>query len=211
VENRPVRKERLAAERSEQILRAATRVFSRKNFHEATIHDVAQEAGLADGTIYLYFRNKRDLLLSVLTRPYSALLLTALGGAEISGEDDRGLLTDILRRGVTLALANVDTIRFFMSAMQEVDNQVRAEAFRNLFQVGTIFEEYLRERIATGAFRPCDPAIVSRAFFGMFIIFILGQEVMMGKNVVPISYEKVIPEVVELFLTGVTSPKEPAR
>src|SRR5215472_2023489 len=58
----------LAAARRRQILDAATRVFASKGFNRATIRDVAQDAGVADGTIYNYFGNKTDLLFGLLDR-----------------------------------------------------------------------------------------------------------------------------------------------
>jgi TetR/AcrR family fatty acid metabolism transcriptional regulator len=51
-----------AADKSERILEAATRVFARKGYFAARVSDIAKKAGVADGTIYLYFRNKEDIL-----------------------------------------------------------------------------------------------------------------------------------------------------
>ena len=45
-----------------QILDAAVMVFARQGFHQSTVAQVAKAAGVADGTIYLYFRNKDDIL-----------------------------------------------------------------------------------------------------------------------------------------------------
>ena len=47
------------------ILRAATRVFARRGFFLSKVADVAREAGVADGTVYLYFKNKEHLLVSI--------------------------------------------------------------------------------------------------------------------------------------------------
>jgi TetR/AcrR family fatty acid metabolism transcriptional regulator len=48
-----------------KIIAAATKVFAKKGFFTARISDIAKEAKVADGTIYLYFNNKYDILLSV--------------------------------------------------------------------------------------------------------------------------------------------------
>lgn len=48
-----------------KIITAATKVFAKKGFFTARISDIAKEAKVADGTIYLYFNNKNDILLSV--------------------------------------------------------------------------------------------------------------------------------------------------
>jgi TetR/AcrR family fatty acid metabolism transcriptional regulator len=45
-----------------QILEAAITVFARQGFHQSTVAQIAKEAGVADGTIYLYFKNKDDIL-----------------------------------------------------------------------------------------------------------------------------------------------------
>jgi TetR/AcrR family fatty acid metabolism transcriptional regulator len=61
-------------QKREAILDAAIRVFAEKGFHGSRISDVAKEAGVAEGTIYLYFRNKDDLLLSVFSKRVGAFV-----------------------------------------------------------------------------------------------------------------------------------------
>ena len=48
-----------------RILQAAVKVFARKGYFAARVSDIAQRAGVADGTIYLYFRGKEDILVSL--------------------------------------------------------------------------------------------------------------------------------------------------
>src|SRR3954471_485478 len=52
-------------EKRERILDAAQRIFARHGFFAAKVTDIAQAAGVADGTIYLYFKSKDDLLISL--------------------------------------------------------------------------------------------------------------------------------------------------
>ncbi len=54
-----------AENKHSKIISAATKVFAKKGFFNARISDIAKEAKVADGTIYLYFNNKYDILLSV--------------------------------------------------------------------------------------------------------------------------------------------------
>ena len=56
------------ADKREAILRAATCVFAEKGFFNSKVADIAKEAGVADGTVYLYFKNKDDVLHSVFDR-----------------------------------------------------------------------------------------------------------------------------------------------
>lgn len=50
-----------------RILEAAVKVFAEQGFYQSTISQIAREAGVADGTIYLYFKNKDDILVQFFT------------------------------------------------------------------------------------------------------------------------------------------------
>lgn len=54
-----------AADKRNRILQAAIEVFSRKGFFNSKVSEIARASGVADGTIYLYFKNKDDLLISL--------------------------------------------------------------------------------------------------------------------------------------------------
>ena len=48
------------SEKYHRIIEAATKVFAKKGFYQAKISEIAREAGVADGTIYIYFENKDE-------------------------------------------------------------------------------------------------------------------------------------------------------
>src|SRR5215510_9890643 len=81
---RPVEPAR--GEKREAILRAATDVFAERGFFNAQVADVARAAGVAAGTVYLYFRSKDDLLVSIFERTMRDAL--ADGRAAVSGVGD---------------------------------------------------------------------------------------------------------------------------
>src|SRR3990172_9063225 len=56
------------ADKREAILRAAIRVFAHNGYFNSKVADIAREAGVADGTVYLYFKGKEDILHSVFDR-----------------------------------------------------------------------------------------------------------------------------------------------
>ena len=69
------RKERERERRRQQIIVAAKRVFSGKGFNKATMEDIASEAELSPGTLYLYFKNKEELYASLSLRILQYLLI----------------------------------------------------------------------------------------------------------------------------------------
>jgi len=65
-ENRPTKADVIKEFREKEIIEAARRVFTREGFKKASMDKIAEEAGLAKGTIYLYFPNKDQLVLATL-------------------------------------------------------------------------------------------------------------------------------------------------
>src|SRR3954453_17413651 len=57
-----------AADKRELILGAATRVFAQSGYFNSKVADIAAEAGIADGTVYLYFKSKDEILHSIFDR-----------------------------------------------------------------------------------------------------------------------------------------------
>jgi TetR/AcrR family fatty acid metabolism transcriptional regulator len=61
-------------EKHRKIIAAATKVFAKKGFYKAKISDIAREAGVADGTIYIYFSHKDDILISLFEEKMKEVL-----------------------------------------------------------------------------------------------------------------------------------------
>jgi AcrR family transcriptional regulator len=89
------RKERDRQLRKADIMRAAERVFALKGYHKAAMQDIAREAQYATGTVYLYFKDKQMLYLSLL-------------------EEKMGNLTAILREGTVHIADAEDKLRIFI-------------------------------------------------------------------------------------------------
>lgn len=70
----PNQRELARQQKKERIIEAAVKVFARKGFYTANVKDVAKAAGVADGTIYLYFKNKDDLLISLFEHKMQNIL-----------------------------------------------------------------------------------------------------------------------------------------
>jgi TetR/AcrR family fatty acid metabolism transcriptional regulator len=74
------------ADKREAILRAATKVFARKGFFSSKVADIAAAAGIADGTVYLYFKSKDEILRSIFERAMADFI--AEGHKELAGVSD---------------------------------------------------------------------------------------------------------------------------
>ncbi len=126
-----------AADKRERILTAAERIFARHGFFAAKVSDVAKEAGVADGTIYLYFKSKDELLISLFERRMQQVQETLR--AAVAGKPPRAQLRAFVTAYLELVAAEptaaeVLTIELRQSSkfMKEYDNSLFAEFLRLL-------------------------------------------------------------------------------
>jgi AcrR family transcriptional regulator len=91
------RKKREKERRRQQIIVAAKRVFSDKGFNKATMEDIATEAELSPGTLYLYFKNKEELYASLSLRILQYLLISLEHVTEEQELDPEQKLHDLMK------------------------------------------------------------------------------------------------------------------
>jgi TetR/AcrR family fatty acid metabolism transcriptional regulator len=150
----------------DRILQAAERVFASKGFYGAKVSDIAGVAGVADGTIYLYFKSKDDLLISLFEAQMDRVL-SELRSAVGEGVDATEKLRRFCRAYLSLVESNrhaaeVITIELRQSAkfMKEYRNPKFAEFLKTLASV-------IAEGQEQGRLRAEVPApIAARALFG---------------------------------------------
>jgi TetR/AcrR family transcriptional regulator, fatty acid metabolism regulator protein len=129
---------RAGGDKRERILDAAERVFAQHGFFAARVSEIAREAGVADGTIYLYFKSKDDLLISLFEsrmERFNQLLADAV--ASVPRPTDR--LLALIRTYLTLVheqpmVAEVLTIELRQSSkfMKEASNPKFGDLLRML-------------------------------------------------------------------------------
>src|SRR5687768_3170766 len=73
-------------DKPQQIIDAAVRVFARNGYYNSRVSDIAREAGIASGTIYLYFKTKDEILVSLFREKMAQFV--AYARSEIAGELD---------------------------------------------------------------------------------------------------------------------------
>lgn len=77
-----------AAERREQLLTAALDVFAKRDYHQTSMNDVAEAAGISKPVLYQHFASKRDLYLAVIEEA-GTQMLRAIGAPQLSTTDGR--------------------------------------------------------------------------------------------------------------------------
>jgi AcrR family transcriptional regulator len=197
------RKKKTTAQRRQQILKAAMEIFSRKGYAAATIPEIAAAAGIAAGTIYLYYPSKRELFIAVIKNFIITTPLLDLIG-KIPKENTAVVLKHILQDRFDLLKS--DTMSRMPSLIGEVqrDPELKAlwlEQFLHPFL--SQIEFGYRAMAASGKFRRLEPSVAVRAVGGMILGFLL-LKVMEGDTspLERLPQEKVADDMVNFVLHG---------
>jgi AcrR family transcriptional regulator len=194
-------------ETRQAILQAALDLFLEKGYAETSVDEIARKASLAKGTIFFHFKTKLGLLLEVF-RSLSRL------EEDFSGSDTG------IEKSYQKGWAVEDVMKY--TATKTFEHGEKKSALRRLWMLealrlkgkeglfyrelvqrpATPLEEFMMKRQKEGVFREFDPYIVSLAFFGSLFAIRLWHEQMQGNKIRPLSQEKVIEEITNLFLNG---------
>jgi TetR/AcrR family fatty acid metabolism transcriptional regulator len=191
------------ADKRTLITDAAVEVFAEKGFHQARISDIAKRAGVADGTIYLYFKNKDDLLLSVFEDKMD-FMLEGLGAA-LSGIDDP------LEQVRQFARFHFKQVRTHRSAAEVLQVELRLsnkflKEYRpeKLWAYLGVFGQIIRDGQVKGVFRKnLDPFVNMWAFFGA--LDELAMQWVLSRNTQRFNLEEAADQVAEVFIRGMSA------
>jgi AcrR family transcriptional regulator len=155
------------ARRRQQVFDSAKEVFSKKGFHKASISDIIQRAGIARGTFYLYFKNKRhvfhSLLESLLQELDQRITLIKLGkGNPPPFEQLRANLTRI----ITFSLEEPHLIRILFHSAVGLDKEFEQELHRFYEKLADRIERALKLGIEMDLVRPCPTRLVAYGILG---------------------------------------------
>lgn len=185
-------------DRRKQILEAAVAIFAERGYQRATVKEIAARAGIAPGTIYLYFRNKRELLLALaetlIRRAAGALL------APRSELDVESHLTLILRDRLRFVRENQGLLRALATEIW-TDRELAAQFFGQVI-LPVIGAGSVYERVARGELRPFQAKVVLPAVIGGILLISILRIMAPDSPAAALSEEEVVKELVRLYLHG---------
>lgn len=186
-----------------RILEAAVKVFSRQGFHQSTISQIAKEAGVADGTIYLYFKNKNDILVNFFS--YKTKLVFDCFRAEVDrAESSLDKLRNLIRRHLTEFQRDRD-----MAVVYQVETHQNSRlAEEQIKEMSKMYQDLIAEIVELGQ---AEGRIRKDLYVGLVKRFILGavDEVINTWIHSEGKYDLVsmADPLVELFISGVGIPE----
>lgn len=149
-----------------KILEAAMVTFSEKGFYNSTVSDVAKLAEVADGTIYLYFKNKDDLLISLFEYSIDKFIQTALKELTVL-ENPIQKLNKFVSLHLNLVQQNQHLAQVIQIELRQSSKFMKEYANEKFFQYLNIIEDILVAGQKQGIFKSnMDVKILKRAIFG---------------------------------------------
>jgi len=197
------------ADKRTRILRSAARLFSRQGYNETSMKDIADDAGIAVGTIYLYYRNKEDLLIGIYQ--YSSALLLKRITDKIAGR------TDPLEKYVIYLTDSIDYAYdypdFFMIIFVDLRRKQielpQRPAFSNFRRFLALGESLIGEGQAAGRFAASLPAAqLNLGIMAMWVGLVLTRVLEPAFRAGAEDRREIIEIVRSTVMDGIRSPSQ---
>lgn len=195
-------------EKEKKILQAAIQVFSQKGFSASTTSEIAKNAGIAEGTIFRYYKTKKDILRSILIQ-----LINLISGKlvmegiekifnDAQDKDLRSLFKELLYDRLRLAEMVTPMLRVVITeAIYHED--VREAIYKNIITraIGS-FTVFHQKMIEQGLIRSdVSSTAVLRSIIGSMAT-LLGQKILFGDKMDEKSFETEVENAIDILICG---------
>ncbi|MBD2135514.1 TetR/AcrR family transcriptional regulator [Sphaerospermopsis sp. FACHB-1094] len=189
------------AQTRDRILQAAQRLFASQGFDGTTTRDLAQAAGVAEGTLFRHFANKKAILVEVATNGWVEILTDLL--TELSEMGSYKAVAQVMRRRMWNMRKNVDMMRVcFMEVQfhQDLRDRIQTEVIDKMTDVA---EAFFQTAMDKGIYRQMDAKLVAKVFLGMFAIAGFSDNTLIEPNASPQEMQQMAEGLADIFLNGV--------
>ncbi|HVC65825.1 MAG TPA: TetR/AcrR family transcriptional regulator [Candidatus Dormibacteraeota bacterium] len=188
-------------EKPQQIIQAAVRVFARKGYFSSRVSDIAREAGIAAGTIYLYFRTKEDILIT-LFREKMSVFVSSMRRAIADEPNAVAKVRRLVHLHFEMLEGDPDLAEVVQVELRQGQKFFRGASSQEIAAYFALIGSVLEEGVGQGHFKSDLPVkVATKMLFGamdqMATSWVLGKR---GYRLVDTA-----PAVADLFLQGVAA------
>ncbi|WP_066426548.1 TetR/AcrR family transcriptional regulator [Anabaena sp. 4-3] len=184
-----------------RILEAALRLFAAQGFDGTTTRDLAQAAGVAEGTLFRHFPNKKAILVEVATGGWVEILTDLL--TELSEMGSYKAVAQVMRRRMWNLQKNADLMRVCFMEVQfhpDLRDRIQTEVITKMTDVAQAFFQTAMDK---GIYRQMDANLVAKVFLGMFAIAGFSNNTVMEPDASPQQMQEMAEGLADIFLNGV--------
>jgi AcrR family transcriptional regulator len=189
-----------------KILQAALQLFARQGYDGTTTRDLAKLAGVAEGTLFRHFANKKAILIEVATTGWVDILTDLL--TELSEMGSYKAVSQVMRRRMLNMRKNGDLLRVcFIEAQYhpELKETIQAEVISKMTDVAEAFFATAMEK---GIYRQMNPKIVAKVFLGIFAIAGFSEQTIIDPEASPQAMQEMAEGISDIFLRGVLNSEQ---
>ena len=189
----------------EKILKVAQKLFARNGYDGTTTKELAEKAGIAEGTLFRHFTNKKAILVEVATQGWVDLLTDLL--TELSEMASYEAISHMMYKRMLRLGDNYDMMRVcFMEVQfhQDLRDRIQSEVIEKMTDVAEAFFQTAMER---GVYRRMNPRVIAQVFLGMFVVAGFSHETIVQPGANPQEMKEMAEGLADIFLNGVLAKK----
>ncbi|BAT56099.1 Transcriptional Regulator, TetR family [Nostoc sp. NIES-3756] len=189
------------AQTRSRILQAALKLFAAQGFDGTTTRDLAQAAGVAEGTLFRHFPNKKAILVEVATGGWVDILTDLL--TELSEMGSYKAVAQVMRRRMWNLQKNADLMKVCFMEVQfhpDLRDRIQTEVIEKMTDVA---EAFFQTAMDKGIYRQMDANLVAKVFLGMFAIAGFSNNTLMQPDASPQQMQQMAEGLADIFLNGV--------
>lgn len=161
-----------------EILEAATKIFSEKGFENSRTSDIAKEANIAEGTIFRYYKTKKDLLMGLfipmIIKFFRPMMLSSVekifNNKDLSIEE---VIKAIFMDRLQLIRKNMPLVKTLIIEAAYKPEILEALRETLLPKVVEVIDGFIIKNIEKGIFKDMDPRIMTRSFMSILAGYIV--------------------------------------
>ena len=189
----------------DKILKAAQKLFARHGYDGTTTKELAEKAGIAEGTLFRHFTNKKAILVEVATQGWIELLTDLL--TELSEMASYEAISHLMYKRMLRLGDNYDMMRVCFMEVQfhpDLRDRIQAEVVSKMTDVAEAFFQTAMDR---GVYRRMNPRVIAQVFLGMFVVAGFSHETIVQPGASPMEMKDMAEGLADIFLNGVLAKK----
>lgn len=160
------RKNKKSSDKHRRIIEAAVKVFAKNGFYNSKVSEIARAANVADGTIYLYFQNKDDILITLFEEEMQNIL-DAMRAAIAEHDNPADKLKAFAMAHLSLLQNNAELAEIIQVELRQSSKFMKEYHNEKFYEYLNLISGIIREGQAKGIFRSdIEPGIAKRAIWG---------------------------------------------
>jgi AcrR family transcriptional regulator len=184
-----------------KILSTARHLFARRGYDGTTTKELAENAGIAEGTLFRHFSNKKAILVEVATQGWVELLTDLL--MELSEMANYEAIAQVIYKRMLHLGKNYEVMRICFMEVQfhsDLQEKIQKEVVAKMTDVA---EAFFQTAIDRGVYRPLNAKVVAQVFLGMFVIAGFSHDTLLQPEANHQDMRDMAEGLADIFLNGV--------